>query len=432
METLVSPRKRVVIVGGGFAGLAAAKALRRCPVDVILIDRSNHHLFQPLLYQVATAALSPAEIASPIRSSVRSAPNVDVHLGTVARIDLAARMVVLEDGEAEGYDYLVLAPGARHAYFGRPEWERFAPGLKTLEDALEIRRRILTAFERAERTPDEMTRRALLTFVIVGGGPTGVELAGAMAEMRDHALRRDFRHIDPSAARVVLIEAGNRILPSYPPSLSRRATQALVRLGVEVRTDVRVLGLEPRVVATADGRYAADTVLWAAGNMASPLLTALGTPLDRAGRALVEPDCSLPGRPDVFVLGDAAAFTHQAGLPLVPGVAPAANQMGRHAAGCIAADLAGRPRRRFRYVDKGQLAVIGRGRAVAAVAGLRLSGMPAWLTWAFVHVLYLVGFANRALVLFQWVWSYLTYSRGARLITREWRPAATPLESEAT
>jgi NADH dehydrogenase len=416
-------RPHVVILGGGFAGLEAAKALGGVPVDVTLVDRTNHHLFQPLLYQVATAALSPSEIASPIRAALRRLENVDVHLGDVSRVDPRGRTVHLADGEEIAYDYLIVATGARHAYFGHPEWEPLAPGLKSLEDAIEIRGRVLTAFERAERAQAAKDRERLLTFVIIGGGPTGVELAGALAEMRDHALRRDFRHIDSRTASVLLIEAGPRILPSYPTSLSERARRTLTRLGVIVRTETRVTGIEQGAVITGAGRIPTDTVLWAAGNMASPLLASLGAPMDRAGRVVVEPDCSIPGRAEVFVAGDAAACTHRNGTQPVPGIAPAAIQMGRHAAACIRRDLADKPRRPFHYLDKGQLAVIGRGQAVADLGAIHLGGFPAWLTWAFVHILYLVGFANRAVVMLRWGLNYFTFERGTRLITREWRPA---------
>lgn len=414
-----------MLVGGGFAGLEAAKALGRAPVTVTVVDRSNHHLFQPLLYQVATAALSPGEIAKPIRSVLRGRRTVEVLLGEAGRVDLAAGTVHLTDGARLGYDYLVLAPGSRHAYFAHPEWEPLAPGLKTLEDALEIRRRVLLAFERAERAASPEDRHRHLTFVVVGGGPTGVELAGALAELKRYALRRDFRRIDPRDATVMLLEGGPRLLPSYPETLGRRAKETLRRLGVDVRTEALVSAIEPGVVAAAGWRIPADTVIWAAGNLASPLLRSLGggVPLDPQGRVPVEPDCTAPGHPRVFVLGDAAAFSHDPRYEQLPGLAPVAMQQGRYVAQAIAADLAGRSRRPFRYVDKGQLAVIGRGQAVVALGGLRLSGWAAWLAWIFIHIYYLIGFANRVLVLVQWAWSYLTFERGARLITRAWRPA---------
>jgi NADH:ubiquinone reductase (H+-translocating) len=418
----VTPRPRVVIVGGGFAGLQAAKALGRAPVDVTVVDRANHHLFQPLLYQVATAALSPGEISKPIRSILRRRRNVRVLLGEATRVDLRGRAVELADGERLPFDYVALAPGSRHDYFGRPEWETLAPGLKTLEDAEEIRRRVLLAFERAERatTPEERQRE--LTFVVVGAGPTGVELAGALAEIKRFALRRDFRHIDPRDAAVLLLEGGPRVLPSYPPDLSDRAKEALRRLGVEVRPGAMVEAVEPGAVSAAGWRIPTATVIWAAGNVTSPLLQSLGVPLDRQGRVEVEPDGSVPGEPRVFVLGDAAAFAHDPRHHRLPGIAPVAMQQGRHAARVIRADLAGRPRPPFRYRDNGQLAVIGRGRAVADLGTLRLSGFVAWLAWVVIHIAYLIGFANRMVVLVRWAWSYLTFERGARLITREWRP----------
>ena len=411
---------RVVVVGGGFAGLYLAKSLADQPVTVTLIDRNNHHLFQPMLYQVATAALSPSDIASPIRSILRRAANVEVLLGDAVRVDPAARLVHLGDGSSVAYDFLALAPGARHAYFGRPEWEGLAPGLKTLEDALEIRRRVLMAFERAEREADPVARQRHLTFVVIGGGPTGVELAGALAEIRRYALRRDFRRIDPRDATVMLLEGGPRLVASYPPKLATRAKEVLRALGVDVRTETLVTRVEPGFVTAADWRIPAATVIWAAGNQASPLLTSLGAPLDSQGRMIVEADCSVPGLREVFVLGDAAAHRH-GGAPTVPAVCPAAVQMGLHAAHAILAEVAGTPRPAFRYRDKGQLAVIGRGRAVAEIGRIRTGGFIAWLLWIFVHIFFLIGFRNRIVVMFEWAWSYFTFQRGARLITGAWQ-----------
>ncbi len=421
----MSQPPHVVILGGGFAGLYAARGLRDASVRVTLVDRRNHHLFQPMLYQVATAGLNPADIASPIRSVLRKQQNTDVLLGEAAAIDVDERRVQLDDGASLTYDYLIVATGARHSYFGRDEWEPLAPGLKSLEDALEIRRRVLLAFERAERESDVVRRHAYLTFVIVGGGPTGVEMAGAVAEIRRYALRRDFRHIDPREATVLLLEGGPRLLTSYPPSLSDAAKEHLRRLGVEVRTDTLVTDIRPGAVAAAGWTIPTETVIWAAGNTASPLLKSLGTPVDQQGRAVVEPDCTIPGHPEVFVLGDAAAFTQEGAL--LPGICPVAIQMGQYTARVIEGDLAGRPRRAFRYWDKGQLAVIGRGRAVADIWKLHFAGFLAWLIWIFVHIAFLIGFRNRVLVMIQWAWSYFTYSRGARLITEEVRPVSAPL-----
>ncbi len=418
-------RPHVLILGGGFGGLYAARALKDAPVRVTLVDRRNHHLFQPMLYQVATAGLNPSDIASPIRSILRHSRNTEVQLAEARTIDVSARRVGFTDGSVLGYDYLIVATGARHSYFGHDEWEPLAPGLKSLEDALEIRRRVLLAFEKAEREPDPRRRHGFLTFVIVGGGPTGVEMAGAVAEIRRYALRRDFRHIDPGEATVMLLEGGSRLLPSYPPSLSDEAKHELRRLGVEVRTDTLVTDIRPGSVAAAGWIIPTETVIWAAGNTASPVLRELGTPLDSAGRAIVEPDCTIPGHPEVFVLGDAAAFAHQGGGTL-PGVSPVAIQMGEYAARAIIGDLAGRPRRPFQYWDKGQLAVIGRGQAVADIWRLHFGGLVAWLVWIFVHIFFLIGFRNRVIVLFEWALSYATYSRGARLITGELPPAFAP------
>lgn len=409
---------RVVILGAGFAGLYLAQGLRRAPVQVTVVDRQNHHLFQPMLYQIAMAALSPGNIASPIRSILRRQRNVEVILDEAIGIDLKAKTVSLRSGPPLGWDTLVVATGARHSYFGHPEWEAVAPGLKSLDDALEVRRRVLLAFEHAEREEDPVRRRALLTFVIVGAGPTGVELAGALAEMRRHALRRDFRRIDSRDATVMLLEGGPQVLPSYPEHLSQRAREDLQALGVEVRTGTFVTNITADAVEAGDLRIPSRTVVWAAGNEASPLLASLPGPHDRQGRLQVTPECTVPGHPEVFVLGDAAAFTHQPELGVLPGVCPVAIQMGRHAAETIRRDLVGKPRVPFRYANKGQLAVIGRGNAVADVAGrFRFAGFPAWLAWVFVHILFLIGFRNRLLVLIEWAWSYVTFQRGARLIT---------------
>ena len=413
--------KRVVILGGGFAGLYAARALRRAEVDITLIDRSNHHLFQPMLYQVATAALSPGDIASPIRSILRHQRNIEVLLLEATTVNPEARRVLCSDGSSINYDYLIVATGARHSYFGHAEWEVLAPGLKSLEDALEVRRRVFLAFEAAEREEDPAVRQSLLTFVVVGGGPTGVELAGALAEIKEDVLKRDFRRIDPRDASVVLLEGGPRLLTSYPPSLSENAKRNLRRLGVEVRCETLVTEIQPGVVRAGGWTIPARTVIWAAGNLASPLLRSLGVPLDRQGRAVVNDDCTIPGHPEVFVLGDAAAF-HEPDGRMLPGICPVAIQMGEYAARTIRRDLTQGPRKPFRYFDKGQLAVIGRGRAVADIGRFHLGGFLAWMLWIFVHIFFLIGFRNRVIVLFEWGWSYLTYGRGARLITGQFRP----------
>jgi NADH dehydrogenase len=395
--------------------LNAVRALEGLPVRVTVVDRRNHHLFQPLLYQVATAALSPADIAYPIRSILRAQKNATVFLAEVQSVDRASHEVVLSDGRL-GFDYLVLANGVRHAYFGHDDWETSAPGLKSLEDALEIRRRILLAFERAERELNAARRRALLTFVIVGGGPTGVELAGAIAEISRHVLVRDFRSIDPREASVQVLEAGPRILPTFPPDLAAKAKRALERLGVQVRTGCPVNDVRRDSVESGGSEIPAATILWAAGVRASPVAALLGAPVDTAGRVLVEPDLSIPGDPRIFAIGDLAAFLHQTGKPL-PGVAQVAIQEGRHVAANVRADLSGRVRRPFHYRDKGDLAVIGRAQAVARIGRLQMSGFPAWLAWCFVHILFLIGFRNRVVVLFEWAWAYFTDQRGARLIT---------------
>ena len=420
-------RPHVVILGGGFAGLNAAKGLKHAPVQVTVVDRRNHHLFQPMLYQVATAALSPGDIASPIRSILRRQTNTEVLLDEATAVDISARQVSLKSGATLEYDYLVVATGANHSYFGHDEWAPFAPGLKTVEDALEIRRRVLLAFEHAEMEPDPVARQAFLNFVIVGGGPTGVELAGALAEIKRYVLRRDFRRIDPREAIVILIEGGKRLLPTYPPELSEKAKQSLRDLGVDVRTEMLATDIGPDYVMAANWRIPAHTILWAAGNLASPLLRTLGVPLDRQGRVPVNPDCSISGHPEVFVLGDAAAFSHDpAGM--LPGVCPVAIQMGHYTAGAIRQSVAGAVERpRFHYWNKGELAVIGRGRAVANIWKLHFGGMLAWLAWIFVHIFFLIGFRNRLLVMIEWAISYLTYSRGARLITGP--IAGTPVAS---
>lgn len=410
-------RKHVVVVGGGFGGLFATKALRRLDVRVTLLDRKNHHTFQPLLYQVATAALNPAEVAVPIRRVFRRQKNARVLLADVEGIDLAGKKVVFGDGGTLDYDFVVVATGATHSYFGHDEWARAAPGLKSIEDALEIRKRVLYAYEAAEREEDREKRRAWMTFVVVGAGPTGVELAGALSEIARHTLARDFRRIDPTEARVILVEGNDRILPTYVEELSKKARRQLVALEVDVMTGARVSGIDDDGVWIGGERVLSRTVLWAAGVAASPLGKSLGVPLDRAGRVLVEADLSLPDHPEAFVIGDLAAAKQGDGW--VPGVAGAAIQGGRHAARCIAATLAGRSREPFVYVDKGSLATIGRAAAVADFGRLKLSGFVAWFLWLAIHILLLIGFKNRFSVILQWAWSYVSYDRGARLITGE-------------
>lgn len=409
-------RPHVVIVGGGFGGLYCAKALKDAPVRVTVIDRRNFHLFQPLLYQVATASLSPAHIAAPIRNVLRKHRNTEVWLGDVRDIDVADRVVTLDDATV-GYDYLVLATGATHAYFGHDEWARYAPGLKTVEDGTTIRRQFLLAFEAAEREADPVARRRLLTFVIVGAGATGVELAGAMAEIAHNVIREDFRSIDTADARILLLEGGPRILSAYPEELSDAALRHLHKLNVEVRTNTLVTNIERDVVHVGEQRIDAENIFWAAGVAASPLGAALGVPLDHAGRVKVERDCSIPGHPEVFVLGD-LAHLEQDGM-LLPGVCQTAMQMGKHAARMIRNDLGGKRRGDFRYSDRGSLATIGRAAAVADIKGMRFSGLPAWLIWVFVHIMYLIGFGNRLLVMAQWAWTYVGYRRGMRLITQK-------------
>ncbi len=420
--------KHVVIVGGGFAGLAVAKKLAgRSGIRLTIVDRRNHHLFQPLLYQVATAGLSPAEIAAPIRSLLRGQINAEVVLDTVVDIDTKAREVHTRGGQALAYDYLVLAAGARHSYFGNDQWEAHAPGLKSLEEATEIRRRVLTAFELAERERDAAAQRRLLTFVVIGGGPTGVELAGALGEISRYTLSRDFTNIDPRRTRVILIEAGKRLLKAFDPALSQRATEDLERLGVTVWTSTRVSEVTEEAVHFGNERVEAATVLWAAGVRASELSERLGVERDRMGRVIVEADCSVAGRPEVFVIGDQAHFAHTPSGEPLPGLAPVATQQGRHVAANIRRELAGKERAPFRYVDKGQMATIGRKRAIVQFGRLRYAGFFAWLSWLFVHIYYLIGFKNRLFVLFSWAWSYFSFRRGARLIVnKHWRPEHAP------
>jgi NADH dehydrogenase len=422
----------VVIIGGGFAGLNAARALARAPVRVTVVDRANHHLFQPLLYQVATAALSPAEIASPIRSVLRSQENAEVVMGEVTGIDPSARTITLADGAVISYDWLILASGAIDQYFGHPEWAALAPGLKTIEDAVEIRRRFLLAFEAAEREADPDARRALLTTVVIGAGPTGVEMAGAMAEMSRHSFVRDFRRIDPSTARVVLIEGTDRVLPGFHPRLSSKAEAELRKRGVEIRTKTLVTAIEPDVVVAGNERFQTRNVIWAAGVGASPLGAMLGAATDRSGRVRVNHDLSVPGWPEVFVAGDLAHLEGRNGEPY-PGIGPVALQQGKRAGENVARRVAGLPTEPFRYLDRGTMAAIGRGAAVADIRGLRLGGFTAWLAWIFVHIYFLIGFRNRVSVLMEWAWSYLTWRQGARLITGRTgsRPAA-PDETDRT
>ncbi|MET0671023.1 MAG: NAD(P)/FAD-dependent oxidoreductase [Xanthobacteraceae bacterium] len=411
-----SAQPRVVIVGAGFGGLEAARALSRLPVDITVIDANNHHCFQPLLYQVATASLSPADIAWPIRGLFRRRPNVRVMLGTVTGIDRAGRMV-RSDAGGIAYDYLILATGATHFYFGHPEWAAFAPGLKRIEDATRIRRRILLALERAEISDDERERRRLMTFVIVGGGPTGAEMAGAIAEIAMHTLKSDFRNIDPRRSRILLIEAGPRILPAFPPALSDYARKALARTGVEIRTSAPVTRCDGNGVALGDERIEAATVIWAAGVAASPAAQWLGAERDGAGRVKVEADLSVPGSPEIFVVGDTAS-AGGSDKP-VPGIAPAAKQMGQYAARAIAAAIDGTARPApFRYRHYGNFATIGRKAAIADFGGFSLKGTLAWMLWSVAHIYFLIGVRNRLMVALTWIWNYATLKRGALLITR--------------
>jgi NADH dehydrogenase len=410
---------RVLILGCGFGGLFAARALRGAPVEVTVVDRTNHHLFQPLLYQVATAGLAAPAVAEPIRRILAGQKNTTVLYGEAQRVDLAARKVILENGEALGYDRLILATGARDSYFGHDDWAAHAPGLKTLEDAFDIRRRILLAFERAERESDPAKRAAWLTFVVIGAGATGVEMAGMLAEIARHTLTGEFRHYDPRNARVVLVEGMDRVLPPYPPELSERARSQLERLGVTVWLGRRVTGIDKGGVQLSGERLEARTVIWCAGIAGSALGATLGVPLDRGGRVVVEPDLSVPGHPEVQVVGDLALLpAHQ---PPVPGVAPAAKQMGRHAARNILADLAGKPARPFRYRDYGQLATIGRSAAVAMFGRIRIWGWLAWVAWLTAHIYFLIGFRNRLVVLIDWAWAYWTFERSARIVIGEGR-----------
>jgi len=449
-QTTSKSRSRVVIVGAGFGGLNAAQALAKAPVQITVIDQKNFHTFQPLLYQVATAGLSPGEIAAPIRSILRSHKNIEVLMAEVTGFDLDRRIVETNDAPIP-YDYLIVAAGASHAYFGHDDWEPYAPGLKTIEDALEIRRRVLLAFELEERQAAAGGTPVPLNFVVVGGGPTGVELAGTLAEIARHALAHEFRSIDPARTHILLIEGGPRVLPAYAEDLSQSAQDQLNRLGVEVRTSTVVTQIEPGAVYAATTRFPATVILWAAGVAASPLGKKLGAPLDRAGRVLVQPDLSLPGHPEVFVIGDLAALNDEHGK-MLPGVAPVAIQQGRFVANLMRKELeastnagatsAGAPscarplreggdfdsRPPFHYRNKGSLATIGRAAAIAEFGRIHISGFIAWLAWLFVHILFLIGFRNRLIVFIQWAWSYLTYERGARLITGStylpgWKPS---------
>lgn len=405
----------IVIVGAGFGGLYAARALEHAQVQVTVVDRHNYHLFQPLLYQVATAGLSPSEIAYPIRATFSHQKNTRVILAEAIGIDAKAHRVILSDGEVS-YDYLILATGVRHFYFDHPEWETYARGLKSVDDAVEIRRRILLAFEKAERETDAAKLKMLLTFVIVGGGPTGVELAGAIGEIACKVMKEDFRNINPRQTRIVLIEAGPRLLPSFPEDLSAKAEVSLRQLCVEVRKNSPVTSIQPGAVVIANEEIPAATIVWAAGVQASSLAKSLGVPLDRAGRVLVESDLSIAGHPEVFVIGDLAAFVHQTGKPL-PGLAPVAIQQGRHAAKNILRECGRLPCEPFHYVERGALATIGRAAAVADFGTVKISGFFAWVAWLSVHILFMIGFRNRFIVMFEWAWEYLTFQRSSRLIT---------------
>jgi NADH:ubiquinone reductase (H+-translocating) len=416
-------RPHVVIVGGGFGGLTAARELGSAPVRVTLVDRSNHHTFQPLLYQVAMAGLSPAEIAQPIRAILQRQWNTTVYMAEVDRVDLKPRQVRLVDGEVLEWDFLVLACGATTSYFGHEEWRLSSPGLKSLQDAVRIRERVLVAFEQAEREPSRERRSALLSFVVVGGGPTGVELAGALAELAKFVLDRDFRNIDPSSARVVLVEAGPRLLPSFPPELSESAASQLRELGVEIRTGARVTSIDPHRVVLDEGELPCSVALWAAGVRAESLTHTLGVTLDKAGRVPVERDLSVRTQPRAFVIGDAALVLDAKGEPL-PGVSPVAMQQARAVARSIRRAIVGKETVPFAYVDKGSMATIGRRRAIAKLDRIELSGFVAWMAWLLVHIWFLIGFKNRLVVMFTWAWSYFTYRRGARIIAGDsWRSA---------
>ena len=422
-------RPRVLIVGGGFGGLKAAESLAHLPVQITVVDRKNHHTFQPLLYQVATAGLSPAQIAAPIREILAKHENVEVLLGEAVGVDLERHILKLQGFELT-YDYLVVASGATHAYFGHDDWEPMAPGLKTIEDALEMRRRILLAFELAERQAALTGKQMPLNFVVVGAGPTGVELAGTLAEIARKSLAEDFRSIDPTKTRILLVEAGPHVLSTYPDDLRRSAMEQLEHLGVEVHTNSAVTDVGNGEVSIGEEVMPAAVVLWAAGVSASPLGRALGVPLDRAGRVLVEPDLSIPGHHEVFIIGDLASMKDAEGR-MLPGVAPVAMQQGKWVGRQIAADLAGQPRESFHYHDKGSLATIGRAAAIAQFGKLHISGFIAWMAWLFIHILFLIGFRNRLLVMLQWAWSYFTYDRSARLITGESRVMPVPSQEYA-
>ncbi len=421
-------RRHVLVVGGGFGGLGVTRALAREPVHVTLIDRANHHLFQPLLYQVAMAGLAPNEVAVPIRAVLSAQENARVLLAEVTLIDLSARLVSSKQALPLTYDYLVVATGAENTYFGHDEWQSVAPGLKDLDEALEIRRRVLLAFEAAEREPDPAVQRRHLTFVVIGGGATGVELAGAIAELATFVLARDFRAIHSDATRVILLEGGTQILASFTPTLSASAQKSLTAMGVEVRTGRRVTAIDATGVCCGEERIEASTVLWAAGVRASPLAARIGLAVDRQGRALVQQDCSVKGHPEVFVIGDAASFIPEGQEKTLPGVSPVAMQQARFVARQIARSLDGLPRESFKYVDKGSMATIGRSRAVAMLGRLELSGFVAWLAWLALHIFYLIGFRNRIVVLLDWAWAYFGYRRGSRLITGHRLEPGAPID----
>ncbi len=433
MDTTTTSKRglpRVVIIGGGFGGLYAARILTGQPLEVILIDRTNHHLFQPLLYQVATAMLSPADIAQPIRAILKEAQNVRVVMGTVEVIDTGAKVVRTKSNEYP-YDYLIVATGARHSYFGNDQWEGHAPGLKTLSDALELRRRILNAFEIAETTTDPEMQRAALTFVLIGAGPTGVEMAGSISELAKRTLERDFRTIQGKQARVVLLDAAPKVLPMFDDELATSAIRQLEQLSIEVRVATKVLGVTPEGVQLENELIRARTVIWAAGNTASPLAKQLGCEVDRQGRAVVQKDLSVAGHPEVFVIGDVANFSHQGGKPS-PGIAPFAMQSGKVAARNVLALVAGQPTETFQYTDKGSMATIGRNKAVADLKVVKLSGFLAWLSWLLIHLLFIVELRNRIVIFFHWAWGYLTYTHGARLTYQGFKPAVKPEEQRSS